>query len=713
MCDFSFRNENLPLEERIDSIVNQLTIEEKVYQLVQATSAIPRLNIPAYCYWNEALHGIARAGVATVFPQAIGLAATFDPAFLQDVASVISTEGRAKYNEFQRQHDYGMYKGLTYWSPNVNIFRDPRWGRGHETYGEDPYLTGRMGVAFIKGLQGDDPKHLKSAACAKHFAVHSGPEAVRHHFNSVVSRQDMFDTYLPAFEECVKEGQVESVMGAYNAVNGEPSNASDVLLTEILRERWGFKGHVVSDCGALNDFHANYHVTENIQQSAALGIKKGCDLNCGEVYKHLITAYKEGLVTEEEMDVCLRRVLQARFKLGMFDDPAHVAYSDIPYNVVACKAHKALAREAARQSMVLLKNDGILPLKNKATRLAVVGPNANSKLSLLGNYNGTPSESYTVLEGLRKYLGDDAPIIYAEGCHLVDDDDKRYAEAIAAAENSDVVLCCLGLDSKWEGEAGDANNKYGSGDKPDIELPAPQQKLLEKMIATGKPVIVLLIVGSALAVRTAAESAAAVVDCFYPGEQGGLAVADLLYGEYSPSGRLPITFYKTTEELPDFECYDMTGRTYRYMEQEALYPFGYGLSYTNFAYTAATTPISAVVGDRVEVKVQVANTGKMTAKEHVQGYVTANTPSVKAPRYALKALQSVVIPAGETTEVTVSFPAKAFSLIDEAGNRFVEAGTYTLSIGGQQPDKRSAELTGKENVTVTVTLTGDKQMLEN
>lgn len=713
MCDFAFRDESLPLEERVDALIKELTVEEKVFQLTHDAASIPRLGIRSYCYWNEALHGVARAGVATVFPQAIGLAATFHPAFLGDVAATISTEGRAKYNEFQRQGDCGIYKGLTFWSPNVNIFRDPRWGRGHETYGEDPYLTGRLGVAFIKGLQGDDPHHMKAAACAKHFAVHSGPEAERHQFNAVVSRQDMFDTYLPAFEECVKEGQVESVMGAYNAVNGEPCNASDTLLTDILRNRWGFKGHVVSDCGAINDLHANYHVTNTVAESAAMGIKKGCDLNCGGVYKHLLTSYKEGLIEEADLDRALRRVLKARFKLGMFDDPAHVVYSDIPYSVLACHAHKQLAREAARQSMVLLKNDGVLPLRSKATRLAVVGPNADSNLALLGNYNGTPSESYTVLEGLRKYLGEDAPIIYAEGCDIVEDNDERYAEAVSAAENSDVVICCLGLDSKWEGEAGDANNKYGSGDKPDIELPAPQQLLLEKMLATGKPVIVLLLCGSAIALRTADEKAAAVVDCFYPGEQGGMAIAELLYGEYSPSGRLPITFYKTTGELPDFRDYSMEGRTYRYMQQEALYPFGYGLSYTTFDYTVDTAPVTARAGDTVTIPVKVSNTGRMTSLEHVQGYVKADAPSVRAPKYALKALETVSIPAQESKELLLTFPAKAFSLIDEEGNRFVEPGTYTVYIGGQQPDPRSAALTGKSVASLTVTLTGDKVTLEN
>ena len=713
MCKFAFRDESLPLEQRVDDLISRLTVEEKVFQLTHDAASIPRLGIRSYCYWNEALHGVARAGVATVFPQAIGLAATFHPAFLGDVAATISTEGRAKYNEFQRQGDCGIYKGLTFWSPNVNIFRDPRWGRGHETYGEDPYLTGRMGVAFVKGLQGDDPHHMKAAACAKHFAVHSGPEAERHHFNSVVSKRDMFDTYLPAFEDCVKEAKVESVMGAYNAVNGEPSNASDVLLTDILRNRWGFKGHVVSDCGAINDLHSNYHVTNTVAESAALGIKKGCDLNCGGVYKHLFTSYKEGLIEEADLDRALRRVLKARFKLGMVDDPAHVVYSAIPYNVLACRAHKQLAREAARRSLVLLKNDGVLPLRSKATRLAVVGPNADSRLALLGNYNGTPSESYTVLEGLRHYLGEDAPIIYAEGCDIVEETDDRYAEAVSAAENSDVVLCCLGLDSKWEGEAGDANNKYGSGDKPDIELPASQQKLLDKMIATGKPVIVLLLCGSAMALRTADAEAAAVVDCFYPGEQGGLAIADLLYGEYAPSGRLPITFYQTTEELPDFTSYDMTGRTYRYMTRPALYPFGYGLSYVPFTYTADASPITAATGDTVTVTVSVENGGRMSALTHVQGYVTANEASVTAPRWALKALETVEVPADESREVTLTFPAKAFSLIDEDGNRFVEPGRYTVYVGGQQPDERSAELTGQMVTAIPVTLTGERITLEN
>lgn len=715
--NFPFRDQSLPLEQRVDDLVSRLTLEEKVFQLTYDAASVPRLGIRAYNYWNEALHGVARAGVATVFPQAIGLAAMFSRPLLQKVASVISEEGRAKYNEFQRKGDYGIYKGLTFWSPNINIFRDPRWGRGHETYGEDPYLTGKLGVAFIQGLQGDDPTHLKAAACAKHYAVHSGPEDLRHSFNVDIDDKELFETYLPAFEMCVKEGKVESVMGAYNAVNGEPCNCNTQLLSDILRKRWGFEGHVVSDCGAINDFHANHHYTSTIAESAAMGVKRGCDLNCGGVYKHLLQSYEQGLVTEEELDVALRRVLRARFKLGMFDDPATVSYSDIPYEIVAGKAHQALNREAARRSMVLLKNNGILPLR-KGQKLAVIGPNADHRAALLGNYMGTPSRCYTPLEGLYQYLGEDAEIRYAQGCLHVrpsaeGEESDRLAEAVSAAERSDVVLLFLGLDAGLEGEQGDANNFYGSGDKPDIELPKPQKLLLDAMIATGKPLVVVLVCGSALAIRDADEHADAVLDAFYPGEQGGLALAELLFGEDSPSGRLPITFYRTTEELPDFTDYSMKNRTYRFMTQDALYPFGYGLSYTTFGYTLDQTAVEAAVGDTVTVKATVANTGDFDAWEAVQAYVAAEVPGLTLPKYELKFFDSVRIPSGASAEVSVELPASAFSVIHEDGTRHVHPGTYTVWIGGQQPDARSRELTGREVCRLTVTLTGEEQVLSN
>ena len=714
---FPFRDQSLPMHERIEDLISRLTVEEKVFQLTNDAASVPRLGIREYNYWNEALHGVARAGVATVFPQAIGLAAMFNRPLMHKVASVVSDEGRAKYNEFQRQNDCGIYKGLTYWTPNVNLFRDPRWGRGHETYGEDPYLTGTLGVEFIRGLQGDDPHYLKSAACAKHFAVHSGPEQLRHEFNVDISDKELFETYLPAFEMCVKEGKVESVMGAYNAVNGQPCNCSTQLLSDILRKRWGFEGHVVSDCGAINDFHANHHFTANIQESAAAGVKGGCDLNCGGVYKHLLQSLKEGLIEECDLDVALRRVLRARFKLGMFDDPADVPYSELPFEIVASREHRGFNREIARRTMTLLKNDGILPLK-RGVKIALVGPNADHKPVLLGNYNGTPSHSYTPLEGLRYYLGEDYPIGYAAGCRHIDfenpwEEGGRLNGAISVAERSDVIILCVGLDAGLEGEQGDAHNAYGSGDKPYLELPPSQKRLVEAMAATGKPLITVLLAGSAMAIGDADAVSNAVIDAYYPGEQGGIALAQILFGEESPAGRLPITFYKTTEELPPFEDYSMKGRTYRFMEQDALYPFGYGLSYTSFDYATDTTAVTATVGDTVTIPVTVSNVGHYDSWEVVQSYVAATYPGLALPKYELKFYDSVYIPQGEAATVTVELPAKAFSVIHEDGSRQVHAGTYTVYIGGQQPDARSRELTGKDVLALTVTLTGDDITLEN
>ena len=707
-----FRDESLPLHERIEDLISRLTLEEKVFQLTNDAASVPRLGIRSYNYWNEALHGVARAGVATVFPQAIGMAATFNRPLIRKVADAISTEGRAKYNAFQRQGDCGIYKGLTYWTPNVNLFRDPRWGRGHETYGEDPYLTGSLGVEFIRGLQGEDPHYLKSAACAKHFAVHSGPESLRHEFNVDVSDKD-----LPAFEMCVKEGKVESVMGAYNAVNGEPCNASVQLLTDILRKRWGFEGHVVSDCGAINDFHANHHFTANIEESAAMGIKRGCDLNCGGVYKHLLQSVKQGLCDEKDLDAALRRVFRARFKLGMFDDPESVPYSSIPFEVVADRENRDLNREVARRTMVLLKNDGILPLK-RGMKIGIVGPNANHPYALVANYNGTPSRSFTPLQGLQWYLGDDAEIRYAEGCNHVNPDGEgghydRIAEAVTVAEHSDVVIAVIGLDCGLEGEEGLGNPLYGHGDKPHIDLPEPQQKLLEAVAATGKPLVTVLIAGSALTIGWAHEHSNAVIDAFYPGEQGGIALAQILFGEESPAGRLPITFYKTTEELPPFEDYSMKGRTYRFMEQDALYPFGYGLSYTDFEYTVEKTEWTGTTGEGITVPVTVKNVGHYDSYEVPQAYVKAAYPGLELPKYELKFFDSVYIPAGGSATVNVELPPKAFSVIHGDGSRRVHPGAFTVYIGGQQPDKRSAELTGKEVLTLTVTLTGDDRTLAN
>ena len=490
--------------ERAKALVAKMTIEERAFQLTYRAPAIPRLNIPEYNWWNEALHGVARAGTATMFPQAIALAATFDEDFLQKVGDVISTEARAKYNAYSSEDDRDIYKGLTFWSPNVNIFRDPRWGRGHETYGEDPYLTARMGVAFIKGLQGNG-KYLKAAACAKHFAVHSGPEKIRHEFNAEASRKDMEETYLPAFEACVKEGDVESVMGAYNRVNGEPCCGSHTLLAEILRGKWGFEGHVVSDCGAIMDFHEFHKVTRTVTESAALALKNGCDLNCGSVFLHVLEALQEGMITEEEITTACERLMATRYRLGLFSDDCE--YDCIPYSANDTEEHHELAIKAAHKSMVLLKNNGILPLDaEKLSAVAVIGPNADSREVLWGNYHGTASRNITVLEGIRDALEGHARVYYSEGCPLYQDaaegglarKDDRIAEAVHIAKMSDVVILCLGLDGKFEGEEGDANNPYASGDKINLELPGRQPMLLKAVLDTGKPVVVVLGTGSAL-----------------------------------------------------------------------------------------------------------------------------------------------------------------------------------------------------------------------
>ncbi len=699
-----YLDENLSFEERAKDLVSRMTLEEKVTQMVYNAPAIPRLGVPSYNWWNEALHGVARAGVATMFPQAIGMAATFDEDLIYKVADIISTEARAKFNQFQKKGDHGIYKGLTFWSPNVNIFRDPRWGRGHETYGEDPYLTARLGVAFIKGLQGNDKKYLKAAACAKHFAVHSGPENERHEFNAVVSKKDLRETYLYAFKECVKEGKVEAVMGAYNRVNGEPCCGSKTLLKDILRDEWGFKGHVVSDCWALRDFHEHHMVTKTAPESAALAVNNGCDLNCGSTFAHLLIAHKEGLVSEEAIDRAVTRLMTTRMKLGMFDKPENVPYTNIPYEKNDCKEHRQFAVEVAKKSMVLLKNENnILPLDRKKLKsIAVIGPNADSRDALVGNYIGTPSNYVTVLEGIREAAGEDIRIYYAQGCHLYKDRVEclaeygdRFAEAVTAAEMADVVIMCLGLDANIEGEEGDASNEYASGDKKDLNLPGLQQDLLETVSKTGKPIILVLLSGSALAVTWADEHVPAIIQAWYPGAEGGKAVASLIFGEYSPSGRLPVTFYRTTEELPDFRDYSMKNRTYRYMKNEALYPFGYGLSYTRFSYSDIEFNKRVInAGENIECRIRVRNVGKMDSEETIQLYLQDVEASVEVPRWQLKGFKKVYLAEGEEKEVKFTITPRDMVLIDEEGRCILEPGKFMVYIGGSQPDKRSEELTG-------------------
>lgn len=540
-------------KEKAKDIVSQMTIEEKASQLTYDSPAIKRLKVPAYNWWNEALHGVARAGTATSFPQAIGLAAMFDEDFLRKIGDVIAEEGRAKYNEAAKHGDRDIYKGLTFWSPNVNIFRDPRWGRGHETYGEDPYLSGRLGVAFIKGLQGEETV-MKAAGCAKHFAVHSGPENQRHVFDAEVSEKDLWETYLPAFQMCVQEGNVESVMGAYNRTNGEPCCGSYRLLKEILREEWGFDGHVVSDCWAIKDFHMHHMVTSTALQSAALAIDAGCDLNCGNIYLYVLQALHAGLITEEHITRAAERLFTTRFKLGLFEE---TKYGQIPYEVVECKEHVEMAVEAARKSMVLLKNNGILPIqRGKYKTIGVIGPNANSRLALKANYYGTSSRYVTLLEGIQSEAGEDVRVLYAKGCEMKGDRTEplakkydRLMEAVTVAEHSDVVILCLGLDETLEGEELDEGNNCGSGDKEDLRLPEVQRTLLESVTKIKTPVIVCLMAGSAIDLSYADQYNEAILHTWYPGAGGGKAVADILFGNVSPGESFLLHF---TEGLKNF-----------------------------------------------------------------------------------------------------------------------------------------------------------------
>ena len=706
---------SIETKEYAKKLVSQMTLDEKMSQMLYDSPAIERLGIPEYNWWNEALHGVARAGEATMFPQAIGMAAAFDDKMLQEIGDIVSTEGRAKFNQFLKKQDRGIYKGLTYWAPNVNIFRDPRWGRGHETFGEDPYLSGKLGTAYIKGLQGDDPEHLKSAACAKHFAVHSGPEEDRHYFDAQTNEQDLYDTYLYAFKECVKEGKVEAVMGAYNRVNGAPACGNKRLLKDILRDEWGFEGHVVSDCWAILDFHEHHKVTETVAESAAMAVNNGCDLNCGTAFLHMKEAYEQGLVTEETITEAVERLMEVRIRLGMMENYPS-PYDNVEYDCVECREHVEKSLEAARRSMVLLKNDGLLPLdKNKIKSIAVIGPNANSRDALVGNYVGTSSQYITALEGIQRYVGEDVRVYSAEGCHLWKDKVEclarvkdRFAEAVIAAEQADVVVMCLGLDAFLEGEEGDAGNEYASGDKKDLRLPGLQQELLEEVTAVGKPVVLVLLAGSAMDLSWAQNNVNAIVDAWYPGARGGKAIAEVLFGETSPNGKLPVTFYSSTDELPDFKDYSMENRTYRYYTGTPLYPFGYGLSYTDVEYkNASISRNEGMIGDTFTVEVEVENKGTYKVHEGVQLYVKDLEASTRVPNWQLRGVENVCLEAGETKKVALELSARDFALITEAGECVVEPGTFRVAIGGQQPDERSRELTGKSVDCFEVILSGE------
>jgi beta-glucosidase len=687
----TYRDTSLPIAQRVNDLLRRMTLAEKVSQMQHRSAAIERLGVPAYDWWSECLHGVARAGRATVFPQAIGLAATFDVDLVRRVAEAISTEARAKHHLAARTGGSEQYGGLTFWSPNINIFRDGRWGRGQETYGEDPVLTAEIGKAFVRGLQGDDPKYLKVAACAKHFAVHSGPEGDRHHFDARVSRKDLFETYLPAFEELVKAG-VESVMGAYNRVNGEPCCASTTLLKDILRGRWGFQGHVVSDCGAIKDIHANHKVARTAAEASAAAVRAGCDLNCGSCYATLPAAVQEGLIRQEEIDRSAARLLTTRFKLGLFDEDRLVPYASIPPDVVGCRRHVQLARQAAVESIVLLKNaNDLLPLGSDVRNIFVTGHNAANVDILLGNYYGLSDRLVTVLEGVVARAGD-RRVDYRVSTQL-DRPNADPSVGPGGGKRCDAVVAVLGISPLLENEEGHAIASASAGDREDIALPRHQVEFLRKISQQGKPVVLVLAGGSAVALEEVHDLVDAILFAWYPGQEGGSAVADILFGDQCPSGRLPVTFPRSLGQLPPFEDYSMAGRTYRYMTEQPMYPFGFGLSYTRFEYGPLRLSARRVrAGESLAASVTVKNVGAVKAEEVVQLYLTDEEASAAAPRWALKAFRRVRIAPGRSRRIRFEITPRMMELIGDDGDPRVEPGAFTVTIGGCSPGGRGQEL---------------------
>lgn len=690
--EFPFLNPSLSLDIRVNDLVSRMTLEEKISQMMNSAPAIPRLNIPAYDWWNECLHGVGRAGLATVFPQAIGLGATWDEDLIFRVSTAISDEARAKHHEFVRNNSRARYQGLTFWTPNINIFRDPRWGRGQETYGEDPFLTGRLGVQFIKGLQGNNPKYFKTIATVKHYAVHSGPEPERHSFDAVASERDMLETYLPQFEMGIKEGKAYSVMCAYNRLNGETCCGSSSLLNGIIRKEWGFKGYIVSDCGAIRDIYAGHKVVAGPAEAAALAVRAGTDLECANVYRNLTEAVEKNLITEAEIDTAVRRLFIARFRLGMFDPDEMVEYTRIPYSVVDSEQNKKLAKETALKSMVLLKNDNnLLPLKKNIGTIAVIGPNSDESFVLLGNYNGTPSDPVTPLRGIREKLAGQSEVIYARGCEWAagmqskEDPEKMKNEALDAASKADVVIMCMGITPRLEGEEMKVNVEgFRGGDRTRIDLPDVQQDLIRAVHALGKPVVLVLLNGSAIAVNWEKENLPAILEAWYPGQAGGEAIADVIFGDYNPAGRLPVTFYKSLTDLPPFEDYNMENRTYRYFKGEPLFPFGYGLSYTTFQYGKLKV---FSTGDRnadVKVEVTVKNTGKREGEEVVQLYVSKSGSDIPVPIRSLKGFKRIRLLPGESKRVEFILDPESFSVV-EGNKKVVAPGQFLISVGGNQP----------------------------
>lgn len=849
---YPFQNPTIPLEERVLDLVSRMTLDEKIAQMMYEAPAIERLGVPSYNWWNECLHGVARAGQATVFPQGIGMAAAFDEDLMYRIACAISDEARAKHHDFVRQGKREIYQGLTFWTPNINIFRDPRWGRGQETYGEDPFLAGKLAVPFVKGLQGDDERYLKTVATLKHFAVHSGPEPLRHEFDAQSSQKDLIETYLPAFKEVVERTNVESVMCAYNRFRGEACCGSSELLQEFLRRQWQFNGYVVSDCGAIQDFYTGHKISENSAEASALAVKRGTDLNCGTAYRGLKEAVTKNLITEKEIDQAVIRLFRARFKLGMFDPVYMVKYAQIPMTVVDSEKHRQLALEAAHKSIVLLKNDGLLPLKKDLKNIAVIGPTADDEETLWGNYCGYNKHGVTVLQGIKAKLPN-ANVAYEVGCELSDnfpqlepipakflytdknlnkhgvkacyynnpncwgqpkhevvedslnkvwwnkapftdlpddnfgavfetylqipeegeyalgiegfygykyyvndslifkfgnvhhprkkfqlrhcqkgeilkvrieykhekvnhalikllwgrsDTEGQIERAVRLAQRSDAVVLCVGINQNLEGEEMNVKSKgFAGGDRTEVDLPDTQRQLIARIAQLGKPVVMVLLNGSPLSVTEEHEKVNAVVEGWYGGQAAGTAVADVLFGDYNPSGRLPVTVYRSLNQLPDFSDYSMKGRTYRYFKGDALYQFGYGLSYTTFEYNDLKLPGHVKTNEPIEVSVKVTNTGNRDGDEVVQLYVSRRNLEIETPIRSLKSFKRIALKKGETRIVTFTLYPEDLSIVDTDGRELAMPGEVVISIGGKQPDveaivrknaiERKIKLTGK------------------
>ena len=703
-----FADPGQALAARIEDLVQRLTLPEKINQLVHENHGVDRLGVPAYNWWNEACHGVGRNGRATIFPQVIGLGATWNRALVQKVAGVISDEARAKHHAAVAAGHRGQYQGLTFWTPNINIFRDPRWGRGQETFGEDPFLTGELGLAMVRGLQGDDPKYLKTAACAKHFAVHSGPEQARHGFDAQPPLKDLAETYLPAFEKLVRGG-VEAVMGAYNRTLGEPCCASQRLLVDTLRGAWGFQGHVVSDCGAIDDIHLHHGVTKNAAESAALAVRLGCDLNCGCTYNDLVVAVREGLITEKEIDVALRRLLATKFKLGLLDPHERVPWSRTPIAIIDSAPHRALARQAAVESIVLLKNNGVLPLPRDPGSILITGPNAASTAVLMGNYYGMSPQLVTLAEGLTARVVEGTRLVYRTGCPLSGPVAPGINYTYGTAAENELTIAVLGLDHTLEGEEGDAVASPGGGDRATIELPAVQLNFLKELRKHAKKLVLVLTGGSAIAVPEAHDFCDAVLHVWYPGCEGGHALADVLFGDVVPSGKLPVSVPRCTSDLPAFEDYAMRGRTYRFAQVEPLYPFGFGLGYSSLTYgPLALGTLTLAPGGRLELRTTLKNSGPHSALEAVQCYIVPPRDWPSAPRATLVDFKKISLSPGESAEVKFELPPEAFAQTNAAGQRVHHAGRYQIVIGSASPGSRSLALGAPAPAIGEITLVAAK-----